>query len=435
MALSYSTGVKDTVANLLYSSTYAALGAGYQQTGIDKWGAYVLTELEEWSKWFAFATAAGSAPDQWEPWFVQEVAARLMLSVHPDRAIAARKQADISKRDALDSYCRLLSNYDPASTTEAFVYQMTNARKYVLAHCIRLKPMLVPDMLTVDGAFERAYTSIWKRAGYIFRRRPVVMTVTRTAFTSGVWATTGKTITVASAPFTASTTLGSAVYITGGTNANLREYAVTSATTTVLTLPEAIGATDGATDIAGYVVTISFTGLESGETFDGIASTLWRYTSSGHEMEPLRWATADDFTVLRAYDGVTADQPRYFRTHDASGTAHAFRFSPPPDATYTLRGEVFTTIPADPASATATTLFDKFNPAFLPVLRDKQLASVLTAHGRHNPELTRAADDAIEDLFPTFQDPGEPDNRVGVTDVYGDTRYMSGADNAIGGAL
>ena len=426
MALSYSTSVKDQVANYLFSSnTYAALGSGYRQTLIDKWGASCLTELEEWSKWFGFAAAAGSAPDAWEPWYIDAIIARCEGNAHPERAAAAERRALKSMRNAIDSYSRNAISYDPASTTEAFIYHCQNNRKYVLSHCIRLEKPLFPDMATVDAAFEEVYTHIWNKAGYVFRRRPVVMTITRTAFTDATWATSGKTITKTSA-FTASTVAGQAVYITDGTNAKLREYAVTSNTASVLTLVDDIGATDGSTDIDGFLVSVSFTGLEASETMDSVVVEKWFYTDSGHESDSLRWVSGDEFNVLRAADGTDVDRPRYYRNHASMGTALAWRFTPPPDTTYTLRGEVLTVHPADPSSATSTTIFDKFDPSFLPVMRRMQLDRVLTNYGRTNRELHREVEDAVDTLFPTYQSPGDGENRMGTRDVYGDLESFPG---------
>lgn len=436
MALTYSIGVKDTVANLLYSTTYAALGAGYQQTGIDKWGAYVLTELEEWSKWFSFATAAGTAPDAWEPWYVDEVYARLVRTVHPDRYPAARKQADQSKRAALESYSRLAVNYDPASTTEAFVYHCQNNRKYVLSHCIRQPRPLYPDMATVDAAWEETAQFVFNKAGWTFRRRPVTMVITRVAFTGGTWTESTKTISGLTSVGSSLTT-GTRFYVTGGTGANdPSEHVIVSTTGTTIVLASSLGSdANTQTDIAGFYYTIGFEGLESGESFDSIASTRFYYTDSGHETETLSWLSVDDFARARSLDSDSTDRPRWFRNHDPSGNTTAILVSPPPDASYRVRGEVFTLQPAAPASATATTHYAKFANEFMPTMRRMQLDRVLTSYGRRDDAIHREVMDEIETLFPVYQSVGDPASRVGTLDVYKDRAALNNGNMMLGGGI
>src|SRR5689334_5263508 len=117
MALSYSTSVKDQVAGYLFSSTYAALGTGYQQTLIDKWGASVLKEFETLAQWFTLTTATGNAPDEWEPAYVDGIIARIEGNAHPERREAATRQAAASRRQAIETYARLTVDYNPGSTT------------------------------------------------------------------------------------------------------------------------------------------------------------------------------------------------------------------------------------------------------------------------------------------------------------------------------
>ncbi len=200
--------------------------------------------------------------------------------------------------------------------------------------------------------------------------------------------------------------------ITAGTNAVLHEYPVTSATSTVLTLSDDIGATNAAADIQGYYITVSFTGLEAGESFDSIATVRWYYSDNDALGWPLTWMSADGFAVRRNVDANNLDRPRFFRTFNIDGQT-AWRFTPLPDQAYTCRGEVFT-------------LFDKFSPSFLPIMRRFTLSKLLTSYDRHNEQLSREVQADIEELFPTFQDIGEADARMGITDVYGDASCFLG---------
>lgn len=435
MALSYSTAVKNALASMLYSSTYAALGAGYQQTGIDTIAAYVLTEIEEWSKWFALATAAGAAPDVWEPWLVQESYARLCQTVHPERYAAARKQADQSMRQALESYARAVNNYDPSSAA-AFVYHAQFNRQYVLMHCIRLKPALIPDLLTVDAALDEILTLVWNKGKWTFARRPVTVKITRTAFTGGTWTSATKVISGLTGVGT-SLAAGTRFYVTSGTGISgteVRDHVITTTASTTITLDTDIGATDGATDIAGFYYVVSFQGMQASESFDSFVSGKLYYSDSSHETDELCWMGADDFARQRNIDGSNTGRPLYFRAHQTAASTTAFLLSPPPDDDYVLRGEVLTRQPADPTSATGTTGFDKFALEFMPTIRRLQLARVLTNHGRANEALTREAVDELESLLPAYQDVGSPATTPEAPDYYNDVRDLN-SGGIIGGAI
>lgn len=426
MALSLTTAIKDQVAQRIFSSrTYSALGTGYQQDLIDNEGAAALVELENYATWFTLATGTGNAPDAWKAWFVDRIVARLEPNTHPEKAEQSARMEARSKADALASYARLAPDYSPGSTTEAYVYQMYNTRKAVLAHCARLRPALFPDPMTIDAAFDEVYKYFWNRAGYAMRRRTVTVTITPTNFTAATWNATAKTLTVGSATFTATTGGGSYVVVTAGTNAVPREYPVTSATTTVLTLPDNIGATDGSADIQGYHVTVAYSGMAASEEFKSMVSVRWYYADDDALAWPLSWLDADAFAVRRNIDANNLDRPRFFRTFNV-GSAVAWRFTPQPDQAYTCRGEVLVAQPAAPTTATATTLFDKFHPEFQSVMRRATLARVLTNHDRHNAQMSMEVKESIDDLFPTAQDIGDADSRMTVTDVYNDVGAMFG---------
>jgi hypothetical protein len=427
MALSLTTAIKNKVASRIYSGrTYAALGAGYQQDLIDFEGASALTMVENLAQWFSLTalTANATAPDQWEFFLVDEIIARVELNAHPERAQQAQQQARRSMQAAVESYSRLAIDYSPASTTEAFIYHCLNNRKYVLSHCIRLKPALFPDIATVDAALEETAVSLFNRAGWTFRRRPVTMVVTRTAFTGGTWTESTKTISGLTGVGSSLPT-GTRFYVTGGTGANKRDFPITSTTSTTIVLTQSLGSdANTQTDIAGFYYVVTFEGLQASESFDSIASTRFFYT--GDDEGELCWQSADDFAKNRAYDGTETGQPCCFRTHQPAATTTAFLLSPPPDASYTLRGEVFTLTPADPGSGTETTMFDKFAAEFLPTMRRAQLDRVLTNYGRTNEQMHSEVTDEIERLLPEYQDPGSPDGEVGIRDVYEDRQAQSG---------
>ncbi len=160
MALSLTTAIKNQVAMRVYSGrTYAALGTGYEQDLIDTEGAAALV------------AGTGAAPDAWAPWFADRIISRIEPNAHPERVESANRTEARSKVDALATYARLSPAYDPASTTEAFVYQMVNVRKFVIAHCARMRPPLFPDPMTIDASWEEVYKNIWNRGNWNMARR------------------------------------------------------------------------------------------------------------------------------------------------------------------------------------------------------------------------------------------------------------------------
>lgn len=454
--LTLTTGVKDKVAYLLFSQAYASLTGSnaYQASIIDGEGASALTQLQMLGQYFTLAGGAavasggsGSATDAFEPVFVSLIKLRCAQNTQPERCAEYRKNYNDDLRALVGSFNRQNVDYAPTggSAVEAFVYSMLSVRYYVLSHAVRLSPPVIPDIMTVDAAADEVLKSVWNRGGWRFRRRPALMTITRTAFTGGTYSQSGKTITVGSAPFTANTNPGTRVYITGGTGATLGEVPVASNTTTVLTLPNgALGsAADGQTDIAGFLVTVSFSGLEASEEFDSVASVRWYYEDSGHEGEMMAWLDADEFSRARAADtsGTTggSGRPFYFRSH-AIGTSHGWQFSPPPDASYTVRGEVLVRDPASPTTAAAIATeapFTKFASEFLPVIRRAVLAQVLTNYSRTSAALSAAVADEIEARFPIYQDAGSPEERGQAADVYNDIDYLRGphSNGMLGGAM
>lgn len=436
MALSLSTAVKDKVALLLWSATYAALGTGYQQSLIDGEGASSLTEVETLAQWFTMDTAAAKAPDEFEPWFVSKIVARIERNAHPDRAQLAQRTEDRAMLHALERYARRAMTYSPSSS-ESFVFNTINTRTYVLNHCLRLKPALFPTIESVDSAMTEILTDIWNRGMWAFDRRPVRIDFNRTAFTGGTYTESTKTIAVTGA--TASLPVGTRFYVTGGTGATTGDYAIASTTATTIVLTSSIGsAADAQTDIAGYYVIPAYHGLGASELFDSIATTMFVYTDNGNQSAQLEWLTSDDFARARAADGSNTGRPRYFRTHEPTDVGTVFLFSPPPDQTYTVMGEVLVRQAANPTSTTDTIPFASFCATFMPGIRRAVLDRVLTNYGRTNQQLHKEVTEEIEERFPQYQDPGEPDNRVGVRDVYHDradqsagAMWLAGGEGAI----
>lgn len=423
MSLTLSTAVKNKVATRLFTKTYAALGTGYQQDLIDGEGASALVELETFAQWFTLTTATGNAPDEWEPWFVNKIIARCEPTVHPEREARAKADDDRYMLMAMDSYSRKAVTYGPTGS-EAFVYHTLNNRIYVLNHCVRMarskgERMFFPTIDSVDAAQDEILNQVWSGEQWMFARRPVRIVFTRTAFTGGTWTESSKRITVAGVSITLPQ--GARFYVTGGTGATAGDYAIASTTSGSITLSSSIGSSaDGQTDIAGFYVVQVFHGLNTTESFQSISSVRFNYTDAGNEGQELVWVTSDDYAKVRAIDGTGTGRPKWFRTHQPNSTTPVFCFSPPPDADYTVYGEVLVNRAAAPTGTTDTMPFASFAAEFMPGIRRAQLDRVLTNYNRTNRELHRQVVQEMDENFPAYSDIGDPDTQEGTRDIYRD---------------
>jgi hypothetical protein len=419
VALSLTSTIKDKVAYRLYSTTYANAPAAGQAL-IDGAGASSLIVLEELAQWFNLGASTGNAPDVWEPWFVEDIVERLSDHKDPERAAIRQRKLDRAKRDALLAYTSTALTSSPSSSA-AFVQNTLNVRKYVVGACLRRSPPLMVDVLAIDSALLEVLTKAWNHRRDTFRLRPAQMTLTRTALTGGTYDSSAKTITFSGGVGTG-LPVGTRWYTTGGTGIDDHEGGeaiISTTSSTVITLLHDIGVTNGSTDVAGFYVVVTFSGLQSGETVDQIASKNLRYIDGGTETDPLMWETADRFIDLRTYYGRTTGRPVGLRVHDI-GDVHAYQFIPWPDDDYTLWCEVLTRQAANPTSTTDTLPFTAFCTEYMPAIRRRVLAQVLTNHGRHDEALTAEVEDEWNRLFPDYQSPGEVSGARQRQDVYGD---------------
>lgn len=435
MALSVTTALKNEVANLCYSAaTYAALGAGFQQTLIDNAAAAALTSLETQAQWFTFTSGTGAAPDEWYPWFVYEVAWRLAPNACPDREAIYDKRRKTLQREAMASYANAAMNVTPASS-EAFVHNTLNNRKFVINHTARLNPPLYPNPNSIDAAQDYAHTLIWNKAQATFTRRPVRIKITRTAFTGGTYTHSTKTISGLTGVGTSLAT-GTRFFCTGGTGATTGDYVIASTTSTTIVLDTSLGSNANAqTDIAGFYYVITMEGMQPSESFDSLATGKLIYTDIQGDGAELCWMDSTNFARACAEDFGGTGRPVYFRTHQSAGGTTTFLFTPPPDDDYELRGEVIVQQPADPSSTTDTTGFAKFALEYMPTMRRLQLSNVLTNHGRHDEALHRQVMSEIEELFPAYQSAGDPPGRSGIRDAYNDVSELTDGWMNLGGGI
>ena len=433
MALTLTAAVKNKVARLLYSTTYSALSSDYRASLIDDEGDSALTTLKTYGSWFSMSNA--TAPDEWEPWLVSEICMRIAANAHPERVKVFTARRDKDMQDGMLAYARNAPTYDPSSVTEAFVAHTQNNRYYVWNHCIRRRPPLYPQPESIDAALNEVLTMVTNKARWPSRRRPAQMVITRTAFTSGTYTHSTKTI---SGLTSVSTSLGAGTrfYVTSGTGATTGEYVISSTTSTTIVLTTSIGsAADASTNIAGFYYVVTYNGLQPNESFDCFATARWYYEDADSTVREMHWLTADDFANITAVRGYDAGRPVHFRSHEAQSTTargKVLLFSPPPDDDYTLRGEVFAAQPAAPDSTTDVKPFLQLAAEFMPGIRRLQLDRVLTNMGRHDAALHKEVMDEMESMFPEYASQGEPESRVGSLDVYGDVADISGGTMMLG---
>lgn len=179
MALSITAAVKDKIAYLLRMRAYASLTAA-EQGLVDGESASALTTIEQWAQPLTHLVASGNAPDEFEPWLIDESVYRCMMAIDPDRVTPARQRADRSQASSIQTYLRNSPAYTPSSPAEAFVYTLLNIRHFVLSHCTRINQIYIPEISTIDASTWWAVQWIWEKGGWNFRRRQVVLSIAST---------------------------------------------------------------------------------------------------------------------------------------------------------------------------------------------------------------------------------------------------------------
>lgn len=384
-AANTSDTYKNRIALLLFSQTYSNLTSnGYERGLIDAYATTALIKVKEYADFWNMV--ADTAPDEFEPWFLAQACADLAPNVHPERSQALAQAAERAKADALLTFARKSPTY-AVSDTEAYVVHVQNVRYYVLEHCVRMRPPLLPAPNTIDAALDEVSKELWNENSWMFRKRMVTLRLTHVSVSGATWTESTKTLTKTGNWTGQIPAAGARLLVTGGTGATTGEYTVSSATADTVVLHESIGSgADGQTDIAGATCGVTMSGLDTSESFDSISSFKWHAEAEGEEGSVLVWADADAFARCRAADGTETGTPRYFRTQ-TNGSTVAWLFSPFPDTDLTFKGEVLTTTPANPSSTTATTFFDKFATEHKTYLRRATLDRVLTNYGRTDQNL------------------------------------------------
>ena len=176
-------------------------------------------------------------------------------------------------------------------------------------------------------------------------------------------------------------------------------------------------------------------GLAVGETIDELATLFLYYTDSSGEGMMIEWAGADMMASQRARANVSSARPQYFRAR-GQGSTRVWQFWPTPDATYTVRTEVWIEGPTNFTSATTTTILDMFPNEFIPVIRRATLAEALRMTGRAaGAQMWNDANQEIDRLLVMFEAQGVPTQRTTVRDDNKDVQALGDTSGFLGGGL
>lgn len=442
MALTYTSALQDRIAQTVYGDSYSALDT--QAKNLIDTAAVVATppaggkaldafnRVARLMQWFEMVGAT-TAPDAAEELFVLEASFGVAVAARPNRIAEIKVARDEAYETLLATFGRkTITGYD----TEPWTFNLQSLRYYIISHCVRRKPRIMPPVETIDAAVYDTLVRFWNQRYWNFRRRKVRFNITSISITGGNWTENTKTISnITTTGYTHQT--GNVIRITGGTNVRTGDYLITSSTGTTLVLAESCSTTGGDlanADIAGRTSAMTVNGLDSGEEYDALAcNKLYFADVTGRD---LRHADADQMAAFTVRDIVTnvPTRPVWFRMEQRSD-AKVWWFSPFPDANYTATGEVAIKFPGAPGSATATTVFARWPAKMQPALRKACLAQVLMDHAAQDARrMMDEAIDEIERLVPEYDDSGLQDVYTSMGDVYLDASGQSG-DNKVGGMM
>lgn len=161
--------------------------------------------------------------------------------------------------------------------------------------------------------------------------------------------------------------------------------------------------------------------LVSGETFAGFASRRLYFSQAPADW--VRWASADEYALLRSDTTVTTGKMRFVRVQRSFNT-YKFLWHPRPDQEYTLYTEALihlpgTTTPGVPDTVTDTVPFSKLPQELWAPFRQLVLGRVMKNRGLGEDVWNEAVGE-IEKFAPEYDDQNEMDADGPTPDVYGD---------------
>lgn len=161
--------VVDRVARTLYSANYSALET-YQQGVVNDAGLMALEVLKGFGAYFPDALVDNPAPGTWVTWLWAEAILFANVNAPGDRADDVRRARDEAREAALQTY-----SFDTSVNNTAGSLTLLEIRKFVAVNLARRG--VLPPIQMVDMAARWALNHIWNRKNWIFRRRPVTLTI------------------------------------------------------------------------------------------------------------------------------------------------------------------------------------------------------------------------------------------------------------------
>jgi len=189
---------------------------------------------------------------------------------------------------------------------------------------------------------------------------------------------------------------------------------------------------------------------DAGSVFDGMASKylFLRPDTGTSSTRRIKWANANEASVIRADTGLSTGTPVYYRYSDNGDDTLTWEFFPKPDQAYTADFEVFIKGPVMTGTTDTTIATDvvRFPNEFRSLIRDYALAKILV---EMNATGGVAYDNQIrmrhDPFLQTYADRGVQNDDQAIGDVYGDVQsagssswgsgWFGGGDNSIGGGL
>lgn len=460
MAFTYTTAIQTRIALAVWGVQNAGLDTDQKVQLDGTWTTGALTtgraydawvEIAQLAQWFeqASSTPDTSLPQPaWESLFVARCCALLAESTRPEMVPAFQGEYERSLDQLVDTFSKtLMSTVAISGTAQSQSLTLRGIRAFVANHCIRrkgpgtgLRRRIFPPVEDIDAHLQWTMNHIWNSGAWNFRKRQVSVTFNVLSVSDATWTESTKTLTKASGFASYTHVDGARILITDGTGATTGEFVIASKTSDNAIVLESSLSSAGVNlttgDIDGKLCWVTYQGMQSGETFDSLASRWLVFgattAAGGGGTSKLMWADATQIAAARAYLGISTGRPQAFRT-ERRGSATTWHMTPFPDQNYVLHGAVLAAGPGSFATATGdvdfATILAKFPTEFGPVIRDMTLARVLLAHSASDAESFWArAVDQMGGMLPTFADPGTPSRLVVSEDMYNDwSDQMGGA--------
>lgn len=130
--------------------------------------------IADWAQWYIDAGTTATLPDQWEGWFVREIAYQLALAVRHDRTEAFRTEAERARKMALQTFTDTALT---ASSSQDGTYTLKDIRLFVAGIAARQNPPVMMSVATIDREVGWCIRYLWNRANWNFRKRIVSATI------------------------------------------------------------------------------------------------------------------------------------------------------------------------------------------------------------------------------------------------------------------